>query len=195
MKRALVLAILTILMAAADILAGGAISGGVLSGGALVTAALVPSAQAAEPIAVVTPRNAAKQPLQFQVQSDALADGTVRFDVFVAAGTEQIYPRHEARFVIWEMGMQGHNEMGFSALPVSERPKMLAVSSVAEVPQRSGALRYEVVVDRSLLPRISLTFMNYPDPREAAFDGFEIMLGEFAPRGPKPARELPGKGK
>ena len=68
--------------------------------------------------------------------------------------------------------------MCFGARPVFERPVTLAVSSVREDTLDTG-LRYEVQTHRSLVPRVSLTFLNYEPRGMPAFDGYEIMLGQF----------------
>jgi hypothetical protein len=135
-------------------------------------------AEAASLVTVVTPENLLNQPLQFRVYSEFYDDGTARFEVFVSPGSSAISPRRDARFVVWGEGLEDAPEKGFGARPVSERPVTLAVSSVREDSLDTG-LRYEIQIHRSLVPRVSLTFLNYEPTGMPAFDGYEIMLGQF----------------
>ncbi|MFC1799427.1 hypothetical protein ACFL2Z_00740 [Candidatus Eisenbacteria bacterium] len=139
-------------------------------------------AEAASTVTVVTPANTLTQPLQFRVYSEFYGDGTVRFEVFVSPGSSAISPRRDARFVVWGEDLKDAPEKGFGARPVSERPVTLAVSSVREDSLDAG-LRYEVQTHRSLVPRVSLTFLNYEPRGMPAFDGYEIMLGQFVTEG------------
>lgn len=140
-----------------------------------VTAGL---AEAASTVTVVTPTNAASQPLQFRVETESYGDGIVRFEVFVSPGSATISPHRDARFVVWGEHPEGRPESGLGARPMSERPVSLAVNSVKE-DNLDGTLRYEIQAHRSLLSRVSLTFLNYESRGMPAFDGYEIMLGQF----------------
>lgn len=135
-------------------------------------------AEAASTVTVVTPANVLSQPIQFRVDSESYDDGTVRFEVFVSPGGSAISPHRNARFVVWGEDPKGEPEEGFGARPLSERPVTLAVSSVREDSLDAG-LRYEVQLHKSLLPRVSFTFLNYEPQGMPAFDGYEIMLGQF----------------
>jgi hypothetical protein len=135
-------------------------------------------AEAASTVSVVTPANVLTQPLKFQVHSESYDDGTVRFEVFVYPGSSAISPRRDARFVVWGEDQEDAPEKGFGTRPISERPVTLAASSVREDSLDTG-LRFEVQTHRSLVPRVSLTFLNYEPKGMPAFDGYEIMLGQF----------------
>jgi hypothetical protein len=135
-------------------------------------------AGAASTVTVVTPETVLIQPLQFRVESESYDDGIVRFEVFVSSGSSAISPHREARFVVWGEDPVDAPEKGFGARPLSGRPVTLAVSSVREDSTSSG-LQYEIQAHRSVLPRVSLTFLNYEPRGMPAFDAYEIMLGQF----------------
>jgi hypothetical protein len=135
-------------------------------------------AEAASTVTVVTPANVLTQPLQFRVDSESYDDGTVRFEVFVSPGSSAISPRHDARFAVWGEDPKDEPEEGFGARPLFKRPVTLVVSSVREDSLDAG-LRYEVQTHRNLVPRVSLTFLNYEPLGMPAFDGYEIILGQF----------------
>lgn len=135
--------------------------------------------EAASSVTVVTPATNSDLPLEFRIETESLHDGIVRFDVVVSPGEGDISPYHDARLVVWGEHPEAPPEKGFGARLVSDRPVSLAVTSVKEQ-NLDGTLRYEVQVHRSLLSRVSLTFLNYEENGMPAFDGYEIILGRFA---------------
>jgi hypothetical protein len=135
-------------------------------------------AEAASTVTVVTPATNTDLALEFRIETESLHDGIVRFDIFVSSGEVDISPHRDARFTVWGEHPKAPPEKGFGARVIADRPVSLSVSSVKER-NLDGTLRYEVQVHQSLLSRVSLTFLNYEESGMPAFDGYEIMLGQF----------------
>ena len=133
------------------------------------------TANAGSTVTDVTPANVTNQPLALRVAHEKYEDGTVRFEIYVSAGTEEISPSHDGRFVVWQEKVTVRSGFIHDS---STRPLAVAECSVHER-ARGDTLFYEVQVNRELLDRVTFTFLNF-EQRMPAFDGYEIMLGQFA---------------
>jgi hypothetical protein len=122
----------------------------------------------------VTPANIASQPMKIEVRHETSGED-VRFEVCVSAAAGDSLTRCTAHFVIWREDVAARPGRIHES---SSRPRSVARCRV-EAEAREKARCYDILVDRDLLHRITLTLV-FPDPHGMpAFDAFEIMLGEF----------------
>ena len=122
----------------------------------------------------VTPANVASQPLALRVEHESAAP--VRFEIYVSAGSRSVSPSHDGRFVVWQENVTARSGSIHSS---STRPLALAVCSVREI-ARGDTLLYEVQANREILDRVTFTFLNFEPHGRPRFDGYEIILGQFA---------------
>ena len=121
----------------------------------------------------VTPANITKQPLTLRVTHENYQDGTVRFEIYVSAGTERVSSSHKGGFVLWQEKVAAR-----SGSLNGDRSLALARCSVQER-VTGDALLYEFSVNRELLDRVTFTFYNF-ETSMPRFDGYEFILWEFA---------------
>lgn len=125
----------------------------------------------------VTPDNRASQPLSFQVQHERYEGGTVRFEIRVSTGSDEVSPRHQGRYIVFQDSVTvrpGTLRMGSKRLS-----KVVAVCSVEE--QAVGdTLLYEVQADSSILAKVTFAFLNFEPHGMPAFAAYGLMLGKFA---------------
>jgi hypothetical protein len=137
--------------------------------------ATAPSLHADSMVFEVTPQNIAKQSLQLRVETEANAHDVIRFDVFVAAGRDQISPRRAGRLEIAHQSIAGSQPGEGTALPW---PMIwCSVSEKAE----ADALHYTFGIARQMLPQASFQFLNYEPHGMPSMDAFRFMLADFAP--------------
>jgi len=143
---------------------------------AVVLLGLANVAAAASRLTDVTPANVAKQPLTLRVEHESYENGIVRFEVFVSDDREVVSPHREGRFVVWQEEVEARED---ATRGPSTRPPVRTACRVEEEMIERG-LCYQVQVHRELIGRVTFTFFNYDADGMPAFNGYELLLGEFA---------------
>jgi hypothetical protein len=141
----------------------------------LATASVPRVGVAVSTVTDITPSNISSQPLTFRVNHEAYADGIIRFEVYVSAGSDAVSPNRAGRFVVWRERVV-YREGRFHDR--ASRPAITAACAVDE-DERDGVLRYEVQIHESKLQEATFMFLNYEPRGMPAFDGYEFILSEF----------------
>lgn len=133
-------------------------------------------ANAASTMVDITPNNISKQALTVRVETEANADGTIRFDVLVAPGRDTISPRREGRLEILRDKI-ARQEPGKN-LPFQPPVLWCSVREVSE----GDTLTYTFGLPRELLPRAHFQFRNYEPRGMPSMDVLRVLLEDFVAR-------------
>ena len=134
----------------------------------------IQSAVALSTVTDVTRRNIAGQPLAIRVESEVYRDDIVAFRIYVAPGKREISPHRAGRFEVAGEDLELRKDV------IDATPQPLIWCEVHERDD-DGVLEYSFGLPKDMLPRASFTFRNYEPHGMPAFDGYRVLLEEFAP--------------
>ena len=123
----------------------------------------------------VTPANIDKQSLQIGVNSESYSADTVVFRVSISSGRNDVSPLRTGRLELAATELEKREDA------LQPCPPAVFWCSVQEEAEE-GTFKYSFGLPRDALPRASFTFRNGEPSGMPAFDGYRVLLKEFAPK-------------